>query len=142
MDLPYTVSGLVSSNSVYGFLLCPSKTSSVESCTILDPHLRATILKFLAPRALTRYACSGFASHSSVSVIPVQLMMTSGRLTVPKLMTSSVSVMSSSSRSVFSASICIGSSTSFRARPICPLAPAIHTFNILFLLHKKSVDSE
>ena len=32
--------------------------------------------------------------------------------------------------------------TSFRARPICPLAPAIHTFNILFLLHKKSVDSE
>ena len=37
---------------------------------------------------------------------------------------------------------CFGSSTSFRARPICPLAPAIHTFNILFLLHKKSVDSE
>ena len=118
------------SNSVYGFCARPSKTSSVESCTIFAPVFLATRLKLRAPKAFTRNASSGCFSQSSTSVIAAQLMITSGRLISPKWRTSSVSVISSAFLSVFKTSISNGSSTSLIASPIWPSDPTIHTFSM------------
>ena len=127
------VLGCTLSNSLYGIRDSLSKTSSVEICITFALTSLAASATFLTPIALTRYASSTLFSHSCTSVIPAQLITTSGRLTCTNCVTSSIFVMSTSSISVGNNWYSTPSSRSSSAVPICPSAPVIHIFFILFL---------
>ena len=85
------------SNSVIGKSFLPSKTSSVEICTIFALILNAAIATFLAPSAFTLYASSGFLLHSCSLAIPAQFIITSGLFDLQKLNTCSRLVISNTS---------------------------------------------
>ena len=93
------------------------------------PILAAT-LRFLAPRAFTLYASSGFCRHWSGSVSPAQLIIKCGRFIPAYSITSPGTVISTESTSVRRSSTGSDLKRPVSLRPTLPFAPHIHIFCI------------